>query len=181
LGTDLEPTVVAFLQKMKLPSAAGLKVCFYPDLRWKRCDIKSNSLLANVIAREAAQVKGCDEALLEIENGEILEGSSTNYFIVKKNVVYTTPLSEAILPGVTRKFCLQVLQEIGLRVVETSLSRKDILSADEVWISSSTKDIVWVQEVEGHIITHQPGLLFDKIQKAFSNKKMNSLKIPFCN
>jgi D-alanine transaminase len=130
----------------------GIAVSTHPDWRWKRCDIKSLNLLANVLARRDAAKKGCDEAILVDEHGFITEGSSSAFFAVSGQSLQTAPLTANILPSVTRKFVIEAAENIELEVVEKSLTPQQAISSDELFIAVTTKDIVPVVKFEGRII-----------------------------
>lgn len=122
--------------------AKGISVSTYPDLRWKRCDIKSLNLLPNVLARQDAEKKGCSEAILVDEAGFITEGAASSLFAVVKKAIQTAPLGVNILPSITRNFVIQAARNIGLAVVEKSLTPQEAAVADELFITVTTKDIV---------------------------------------
>lgn len=120
----------------------GIKVMTTPDTRWKRCDIKSLNLLANVLAKRLAHKRGCDEAIFVDEKGFTTEGSSSAFFAIFGNELHTTPLAANILPSVTRKYVLQIAPKAGLKVVEKQTMAADCSKADELFIAVSSKDIV---------------------------------------
>jgi len=173
----LLPNVVAFAQSIKRPEKKALKAITYPDLRWGRCDVKSTSLLANVLAREEAAKNSCDEALLVSSSGWVSEGSSTNLFVCRNGVVKTPPLSENILPGVTRKFCLEVLNELAIPYKEEKLSKEELFNSDEVWITSSTKDVLPLESIDGiELKFEMENSLWEQVFNRFKEKKLKSLK-----
>ncbi len=142
---DLKPNF--FLTVTELPDdselkANGIAVSTHPDWRWKRCDIKSLNLLANVLARADAAKKGCEEAILVDEAGLITEGAGSAFFAIFAKTLQTTPLSANILPSITRAFVIKAAKNIGLKVVEKSLTPQQATSADELFIAVTTKDIV---------------------------------------
>lgn len=130
---------------------SGISVSTYPDLRWKRCDIKSLNLLPNVLAKLDAEKKGCTEAILVNDKGEITEGSSSSFFAVfsgEKKLV-TRPLGADILPGITRELVAQIAVNIGLTVVEQAITPMQATQADELFIAVTTRDIVPVVVFDG--------------------------------
>jgi D-alanine transaminase len=142
---DLKPNF--FLTVTELPDdtqakANGIAVSTHPDWRWKRCDIKSLNLLANVLARQDAARKGCSEAIFVDEAGLITEGAASAFFAIFGQTLQTAPLTANILPSITRKFVLQAGKNIGLEAVEKSLTLEQARSADELFIAVTTKDIV---------------------------------------
>lgn len=136
----------------------GIAVSVYPDMRWKRCDIKSLNLLPNVLARMDAEKKGCEEAILVDDGGFITEGAASSFFAVVGGQFRTAPLSANILPSVTRSYVLKAARNIGLETVEKSLKVQEARTADELFLAVTTKDIVPVVEFDGKTIaTGQPG------------------------
>lgn len=154
-GKDLKPNFL--LTVTNLPDATkhkaeGIAVSTYPDLRWKRCDIKSLNLLPNVMATQDAVNKGCYEAILVDEKGFLTEGAGSAFFAIIKGKLQTTPLSGNILPSVTRKFVFEAAKKIGLGIIEESLATKEAPAADELFIAVTTKDIVPVVKFEDKIV-----------------------------
>jgi len=155
-AADLKPNF--FLTVNELTDDAGSKnkgisVSTHPDWRWKRCDIKSLNLLANVLARQDAAKKGCDEAILVDEAGLITEGAGSAFFAIFGKRLQTAAITANILPSVTRKFVIQASKNIGLEVVEKSLTPQQASSADELFIGVTTKDIVPVVSFDGKSIS----------------------------
>ena len=142
---NLEPNFFLTVTELEDDSEAktkGIAVSTHPDWRWKRCDIKSLNLLANVLARQEAVKKDCAEAILVDEAGLITEGASSAFFAIFKRVLQTTPLSANILPSITREFAIKAGKNIGLAIVEKSLTPKQANNADELFIAVTTKGIV---------------------------------------
>ncbi|MBW8015779.1 MAG: hypothetical protein FVQ82_06300 [Planctomycetes bacterium] len=132
----------------------GIKVSTYPDLRWKRCDIKSLNLLPNVMARMDAEKKGCQEAILIDDNGDITEGSASAFFMIlaaEKKLV-TRQLGKEILPSITREIIENIAPKVGLTVVEHKMTPFQAKNADELTIAVSTQDVVGVVEFDGQMI-----------------------------
>ena len=120
------------------------------DLRWDRCNIKSISLLGNVLHFQQGHQKGDGEILLYNENNQLTECGACNAYIVKNGVVSTPPLDNQILPGITRQLVLKVLREDGsIPLEERVISMDEVWDADEVWISSSSKEIAPVIKLDG--------------------------------
>ncbi|MHC4541747.1 MAG: aminotransferase class IV [Planctomycetota bacterium] len=120
----------------------GIAVSTHPDWRWKRCDIKSLNLLANVLASTDAAGKGCGEAILVDEAGLITEGSGSAFFAVRGQTLQTAPLTANILASITREFTLKAAANVGLEIVEESLTPEQAAGSDELLIASTTQDIV---------------------------------------
>ncbi len=120
------------------------------DLRWDRCNIKSISLLGNVLHYQQGHEKGDGEILLYNDNNELTECGACNAYIVKNGVVSTPPLDNQILPGITRQLVLKVLRESGsIPLEERVITMDEVWDADEVWISSSSKEIAPVIKLDG--------------------------------
>ena len=154
---NLEPNF--FLYVTELPKEEGKKVkndgiavSTHPDWRWKRCDIKSLNLLANVLARQDAAKKGCYEAILVDQNSCITEGAGSAFFAVFGQTLRTAPLTANILPSITRKFVIEAAKNIGLEVVEKSFTPRQACEADELFIAVTTNDIVGVAKFDGRTI-----------------------------
>lgn len=130
----------------------GIAVSTHPDWRWKRCDIKSLNLLANVLARQDAVGKGCAEAILVDEEGLITEGAGSAFFAVFGRSLQTAPLAGNILPSITRKFAIEAGKNIGLEIIEKSLTPQQAGQADELFIAVTTKDIVPAVKFDGKVI-----------------------------
>ena len=122
--------------------AKGITVSTHPDWRWKRCDIKSLNLLANVLASNDAARKGCGEAILVNEEGLITEGAGSAFFAVRGQTLQTAPLTANILPSITRDFAIKAGSSIGLEIVEKSLAPPLAADSDELFIAVTTRDIV---------------------------------------
>lgn len=155
----VKPTVFAYSfaiapeQKPEKASVKPLKVHADSDLRWARCHIKSTSLLGNVLHFQQGYGQGFDETLLFNERDELTEGSSSNAYIVKDGVVITPPLDDQLLPGVTRRLLLDILSKDGsIKVEERIVTRAEVFSADEVWMTSSSKEIAPVVAINDHVV-----------------------------
>ncbi|GMA49488.1 hypothetical protein GCM10025857_08450 [Alicyclobacillus contaminans] len=117
-----------------------------PDERWANVWIKSINLLPNVVAKENAKRASAVEALY-VRNGMITEGAGSNAFFVRAGVLYTAPANRYILGGITRRFVLSLAESLGIPVVERSLLLDELDSVDEVFMTSSTQDILPIDEV----------------------------------
>lgn len=150
---DVEPTVVMFTQEKNMRTAPaaqkGTAVITVPDLRWKRRDIKSVSLLAQVLAKQAAAEAGVGEAWM-VEDGKVTEGgSSTSFIITRDGTIVTRQLSTALLPGITRKTVIRLAQEAQLRVEERAFSVEEALEAQEAFLTSATSLVLPVVSIDG--------------------------------
>jgi D-alanine transaminase len=130
----------------------GIAVSTYPDWRWKRCDIKSLNLLANVLAANDAESKGCSEAILVDENGLITEGAVSAFFAIRGQTLQSAPLTANILPSITREYTIKAGRNIGLEIVEKSLTVEQAAGSDELLVASTTQDTVGVVRFDDKII-----------------------------
>ena len=146
----------------------GVKVCTHPDQRWKRCDIKSLNLLPNVLARIEAEKKGCVEAILVDEKGDITEGAASAFFMIKADQLITRPLGTEILPSITRKIVEQIAVTAGLTIVERTITPKEAVSADELFLAVTTDDIVGITQFDKTPISNsKPGPYTKKLMEEF--------------
>ena len=130
----------------------GVNVITTEDIRWGRCDIKTISLLPNVLAKQKAVESNAFEALLLDENSIINEGSSSNFWIIKDKKLFTGPISNKILPGITRKVLKDIIIRENLEFSEKKFSLDDALSSDEAMITNSSNLIVPVVKINDNII-----------------------------
>jgi len=129
--------------------ARGISVCTHPDLRWKRCDIKSLNLLPNILARQDAADRGCDEAILVDDAGLITEGAGSAFFAIIGGALCTAPLAANILPSITRHFIVKAATNIGMPIRELCVTPAQAAHADELFIAVTTKDIVPIVKFDG--------------------------------
>jgi D-alanine transaminase len=150
----------------------GIAVASAPDLRWKRCDIKTVQLLPNLLAKQAAKAKGAFEAWLVDDDGFVTEGASTNAWIVdSEGKVVTRDLSNAILPGVTRRIILEAIEEAGLGVAERKFTVAEAQKAQEAFLSSATGAAVPVVMIDSvKIGDGKPGPLTRRIHGLYARK-----------
>lgn len=148
---NLTPNIIIYTVKKKfnLPNQnyKGYKAITYPDIRWGRPDIKSTSLLANIIAATEASKKGAYETIL-IKEKKITEASHSNVWIVKGNKIITHPATKEILKGVTRTLLINIIQSLGLKLIEKEFSLNELLKSDEVFITSSGSLVTPIIEID---------------------------------
>lgn len=167
-----EPTLV--LTVRELPDSAALRsrgiTCITaPDNRWGRCDIKSVALLANVLAYAAAKQAGADDAIFVETDGTVNETTAGNLFLVTDGTLITPPEGPKILSGITRAKILLAAKGAGIPAVERRVTKPELLAADEVFISSTTAEVVPVRAVDGRPIgTGQPGPIAARIYQQFA-------------
>jgi D-alanine transaminase len=166
----IDPEPVADKQSVK-----KYKVSTALDLRWKRCNIKSTALLGNVMHFQQGYEQGYHETILYNAQGEMTEGAAVNTYIVKNGVVSTSPLDNQILPGITRRILLAILRKDGsIPVAERVISMDEVRAADEIWLSSSSKEIVPVIALDGEPVGNgEVGDVWLAAQRLFSAHKYN--------
>lgn len=151
LPDTLTPTVLAFTWPLKgiAPEVLkhGVSAITREDNRWQRCDIKSIALLANVLLADEALREGHNEAILH-RDGKITEGASSNVFALLDDTLITPASSTAILSGITRKFTLELAAQAGLHCKESELDLATLREADEIWVTSSTREIFPVTRLD---------------------------------
>jgi D-alanine transaminase len=144
----------------------GLRAVTIEDFRWGRCDIKATGLLANVLMKQQAAEAGAEEAIL-VRDGEVLEGASTSVFVVRNGVLITSPDSHRILPGTTRDVALE-LAAPHMKIDVRSISLDELRSADEVWLSSATRDVLPVTAIDDQPVgMGKPGPNWLQVSQAF--------------
>lgn len=153
---NITPTVYAFafeIPPAPVPdkdAASCYTVSTTEDLRWKRCNIKSTALLGNVMHYQHGYSRGHSETILYNAEGELTEAAACNVFVIKDGVVATPDLDHQKLPGITRLMLLEILRRDGsIPVEERTVMLDELSSADEVWITSSSKEIAPVIEIDG--------------------------------
>ena len=140
----------------------GKKAILEDDYRWLKSNIKSTSLLANVLIKNKANSNQAYEALL-IRDGFLTEGSASNVFIIKDDIIKTPKLSNKLLPGITRKFLADLINLNNLKYIECDISQDELLKSDEIFCSSSTNPVVPIIQVDDYHITKQAGPLSMKL------------------
>lgn len=167
------PTFVSYLMPGDRPvnlMKIGGKAVITEDLRWHYCDIKSISLLGAVLAKKKATDAGCLEAILH-RSGIITEGSSTNVWIVQDGKLFTHPADQFILNGITRQKVISLLAINQLPFAETSFTVEQLQRADEVFLTSTTMEIIPIVEVDGvKIGSGTPGDITRKLQTLFEKE-----------
>lgn len=169
------PTVFAYAQTLKdIPQETlrqGVTAVTLDDIRWSRCDIKAVALLANVLLRQEATEKGATEAIL-VRNGTVTEGSASNIFAVIDGKLVTAPKGRFILPGITRDLILELAQTHKVDWEERMLDSGELDHAQEVWMTSSTKEIMPIVRINGEPVgTGEAGPVFWRVWRLFQEYK----------
>mgnify|MGYP000580864397 CR=1 FL=1 len=147
-----EPTLLFYVRRLppvaEPGQAAGLRLISVPDERWKRCWVKSIALLPNVLAKNAAIDAGADEAVF-VDDGIVSECSTSNLFAVIGGSVVTHPVGPRVLPGITRLLVLDAALRLGIHVEQRPLLEREALAAEELFLTSTTREIGWVTQWNG--------------------------------
>jgi D-alanine transaminase len=181
-----DPTLLPTIFMMASPLAEldagvrlhGVDAVTVEDERWKRCDIKSTSLLPNILAKGVAARAGATEAIL-LANGELREGSSSAVMTVRDGAIYAPPEGMEILPSTTRDLALKLARRIGIAVHVESVSETALRSAEEVMLGFATRGVLPICRIDGQPIgSGQPGPIWAALQKAFEGYRAVVAKLP---
>ncbi len=164
------PTVFAMSQPLLPPEPSaqtGVKAITVEDIRWAHCHVKAITLLPNVLLHQQALDSGAAEAIL-VREGEITEGAASNVFMVTRGHVVTPPKSHLLLPGITRDVVVELCTEAGIPCSESKITVDALRRADEVWLTSSNKDVVPVTHVDGLPVGNgRPGPLWAQVSDLY--------------
>lgn len=149
----------------------GVSAITLNDIRWQYCSIKSIALLPNILLRQQAVEQGAAEAIL-LRDNEVTEGAASNVFIVKDGVIITPPKTDCLLPGITRDLVVEQAHEHDLPVEETIIKLEELLDADEIWLTSSTKEILPVTQLNNQNVgTGKPGPVWKQMYGLYQDHK----------
>ncbi len=149
------PTLVLTVRQLESSAAlrtTGVRVVTVPDTRWMRCDIKSVGLLANVLAYNAAREAGAHDAIFVEADGTVNEATAGNVFVVNDGLLRTPPKGARILPGVTRDKLIRAASAAGIPMSEERIRRDELFAASEMFLSSTTAEVVPVVAVDGRAV-----------------------------
>ncbi|MFY9271073.1 MAG: D-amino-acid transaminase [Candidatus Manganitrophaceae bacterium] len=171
---NVRPTVVMTFRKFEPLSSRlreeGVSVISTPDIRWERCHVKSLNLLPNVMAREEALRSGAFEAIF-IRNGRVTEGAGSNLFAVIGKKIVTPPAGPYILSGITREATLEIGRKNGFEMIERDLKFGTLYSANELFLTGTTVEILPVVKLDGRPIgTGRPGERTRSLYRAFQEE-----------
>lgn len=171
----LSPTVFMMCYPLASPSKEsvenGVKCVTADDFRWEKCNIKSTSLLGNVLARQISADVGATETIL-IRDGFVTEASASNVFVVKNGVVAAVPRDNLILLGITYELLAKLAGEGTFKLEVRPIPEAHLRNADEVWLSSSTKEVLAVTTLDGKPVgTGKPGPLFKRMHALYQDYK----------
>ncbi len=169
---NIPPTILVTVNKStkNLPIeilSQGKSAISSEDTRWKNCHIKSISLLPNILFSEQAREANSEETIL-IRDGYAIEGASSNLFIVKNNTLITPPLSSYILGGITRDVVLELATANNIPYQEQQISETELNNADEIWITSSTREIYPITKLNDNLVANgKPGPTWKQMIKLY--------------
>lgn len=168
----LTQTVFMFHQEKKLANTPAVENGAYmisvPDIRWKRRDIKSVALLPQVLAKQAAKQAGAQEALMVMDDGTVSEGGSSTFFFLKGMKLVTRPLSNDILPGITRNTLIELIAQEGLELDERAFTLEEAYEADEAFITAASTMVSPVVKIDDRILSNgKPGPTAPKLHKLY--------------
>lgn len=166
MATALNKTPLQSIEEQK-----GIRAITVEDIRWKRCDIKSIALLPNVMLQQLAYEQQAEEAIM-IRDGQVTEGTASNVYMVKSNTILTPPQSQFILGGITRDLIIELAHQHKLPLQETLITEQDLSEADEIWISSSAKELVPVVQLNGKAVANgKAGPIWETMARIYLSYK----------
>ena len=180
MPSALQPTVFIMVNPMKPPSAEqrhqGVACVTARDFRWERGDIKSTSLLGNVFARQISADAGAAETLM-FRDGFLTEAAASNVWVVRDGALLGVPKSEHVLEGIRFDLLRELCEECGIAHHLRPIPESDVLSADEVLLSSATKEVLPVTRIDGEPVGHsalrgRPGPVYARLHEAYQRAKL---------
>ncbi len=179
---DMQPNVLVTCTEQVYATqdsaTAGEKAVTLDDTRWSDCHIKTINLLANALLHQEARNQGANEAIL-IREGFAIEGSQSNLFIVRDDIVITPPKSRHMLGGITREIVLELCQQNKIICSEKNISEDDLHQADEIWLSSATREILPIVTLNQHAVGNgRPGVVWQQIIQLYHEYKFNVIRTP---
>ena len=172
---NVTPTVFAMCSNI-VPFAnldSGVKAISVDDSRWELCNVKATTLLANILLRQQAVEKGCAEAIL-VKDGYVTEGAASNIFAVIDGILITPPQGREILPGITRNVILELAEKNNIPYSEDIISLDALKTASEIWLTSSTREIVPVVQLDNETIANgKPGPIWQTMNQLFQAYKQS--------
>jgi len=176
----VEPTVFAMCNPLVNPPKElvekGAVAVSAVDNRWLRCDIKSISLIGNVLLRQASADAGAVETIL-FREGKLTEASASNVFVAKNGLLLSPPKSNLILPGITYDVVVEIAQATGIPIEFRDVGESEVRAADEVWLTSSSKEILAVVRLDGKPVGEgRPGPLFRKAYAGYQEFKARVMR-----
>lgn len=177
---DLKPTVFMMSSPLVTPSReqveGGVPAITATDYRWLKCDVKSVSLLGNCLLRQTAMDAGAVEVVL-FRDGYLTEASASNVFVVKNGLVLAPPKNHLVLPGITYDVVLELMAANGIPHEVREVSEQEVKAAEEIWVTSSTKEVLAVTTLDGKIVgTGKPGAVFRRVHPLYQEFKRKVMR-----
>jgi D-alanine transaminase len=177
---DVEPTVFMMSNPLVTPPRElvqkGAAAVTAPDNRWLRCDIKSISLIGNCLLRQLSAEAGAVETIL-FRDGKLTEASASNVFVVKRGVILSPPKSSLILPGITYDVVVELAGANGLPLELRDVTEPEVRGADEIWVSSSSKEVLPVVALDAVPVGDgRPGPLFGRMYQLYQEFKQKVMR-----
>ena len=179
MPVGIEPTVFMMVSPMKPASAEqrhhGVACVTARDFRWERGDIKSISLLGNVLARQMSADHDALETIM-FRDGHLTEAAASNVWIAKEGALLGPPKSEQVLEGIRVDLLRELCEEVGIAYNLRPITEAEVLAADEVMLSSATKEILPVTRIDGELVGHgalrgKPGPVYARLHEAYERAK----------
>lgn len=183
---SVQPTVFMMSNPLVTPPQEqrerGVAAITVADNRWLRCDIKSVSLLANCLLRQSAVDAGAAECVL-LRDGFLTEGSASNIFLVRNGVIITPPKTNFILPGITYDVVIELARANRMPLEIRQVSEAEVRDADELWLTSSTKEVLSISTLDGKPVGHgkdagKPGPLAARMHQLYQDYKREVMRAP---
>jgi len=174
------PTVFAMANPLVTTPAEqlekGAAAITVPDIRWQNCHIKAIALLPNILMRQQALDQGAMEAIF-VRDGNVTEGAASNIFIVQNGAIKTPPKSNYLLPGITRDLVVELAHANGMACHETTIRDTELTTADEIWLTSSTKEVMPVTRLDDQPVGNGiPGPVWQQMYGIFQTYKASLRK-----
>ena len=179
---NVTPTVFLMSNPLTTPPqqqvSEGARAITAVDNRWLRCDIKAIALLPNVLLRQQAVEAGCVEAVL-LREGFMTEGAASNIFVVSNGVMLAPPKDRLMLPGITYDVVLELAQANGIRHEVRKISEAELRSAQEIWLTSSTKEVLAITRLDNtQVGDGKPGPMFARMYALYQDYKNRVMRTP---
>ena len=177
---DARPTVFGMSSPLSTPAPEvvenGVTAITTVDFRWLKCDVKSTSLLGNCLLRQSAADAGAVEVVM-FRDGFLTEGSSSNVFVVKAGVILAPPKNNLVLPGITYDVVIELAQTHGLPLEVRQVAEAEVRAAEEIWVTSSTKEVLAVTTLDGKPVgTGKPGAVFRRMHQLYQDFKRTVMR-----
>jgi D-alanine transaminase len=177
---NVEPTVFMMSNPLVNPPQdlieKGAAAVSAQDDRWLRCDIKSISLIGNCLLRELSADAGAAETIL-FRDGRLTEASASNVFIVSRGLIQSPPKSRLILPGITYDVVVELARANGLPLEFKEIEEREVRAADEIWVTSSSKEVLAIVELDGERVGDgRPGPLFRRVHQLYQEFKQKVMR-----